>query len=420
MKIILSYLFLQLILWNSTTIHAQIGIGTITPNASSALDIVSETKGLLIPRLTTIQKEAIKLPATGLMIFNTTVNDCQINVGTPEIPKWTGMKSQEGTTALSVTQGNLVSTSSTVDVLIEGMTISPPAGTYMILFDGQMSSNKSFSTDQGATGVDTLYTQLLSYPGGMSHALVFGNDEVLSPGVYDVSGAPSIAGKLTLDGNDDPNSLFIIRGTGAFTTGASTVVELIKGADAKNVFWLSAGAMSTGADTTMKGTMIANSNAIALGPNTKLEGRMFSTIGALTMGAGSVVSKPTGISSSIDLGVLQSFAMFTKSGAISGCAGCAVTGDVGTGAGAATDFNGITGTVFPPGTTSEPTIKTYTVYKKGIEVPYSSRSFNMSSAVVNLQAMIVVADGDSIEIRWKVDSGDATIGNRTLSLLRTF
>ena len=49
-----------------------IGIGTNTPNASALLDISSTTKGLLIPRMTTTQMNAIATPAAGLLIFNTT------------------------------------------------------------------------------------------------------------------------------------------------------------------------------------------------------------------------------------------------------------------------------------------------------------------------------------------------------------
>src|SRR5215218_4090660 len=47
------------------------GIGTTTPNASSILDMVSTSKGLLIPRMTKVQRDAIGSPATGLMIFQT-------------------------------------------------------------------------------------------------------------------------------------------------------------------------------------------------------------------------------------------------------------------------------------------------------------------------------------------------------------
>ncbi len=47
------------------------GIGTTFPNASSLLDITSTTKGILIPRMTQAQRNAISSPATGLMIFQT-------------------------------------------------------------------------------------------------------------------------------------------------------------------------------------------------------------------------------------------------------------------------------------------------------------------------------------------------------------
>ena len=51
--------------------YAQVGVGTTTPDASSALDITSTTKGLLIPRMTAAQRDAISSPAIGLMIYQT-------------------------------------------------------------------------------------------------------------------------------------------------------------------------------------------------------------------------------------------------------------------------------------------------------------------------------------------------------------
>jgi len=55
----------------TATTYAQVGVGTTTPDASSALDITSTTKGLLIPRITENQRDAISSPATGLMIYQT-------------------------------------------------------------------------------------------------------------------------------------------------------------------------------------------------------------------------------------------------------------------------------------------------------------------------------------------------------------
>lgn len=64
------FTFLAAIVLTATT-YAQVGIGTTTPNASSALDITSTTKGLLIPRMTETQRDAISQAATGLMIYQT-------------------------------------------------------------------------------------------------------------------------------------------------------------------------------------------------------------------------------------------------------------------------------------------------------------------------------------------------------------
>ena len=51
--------------------YAQVGINTNNPDASSALEIESTTGGILIPRLTETQRDAISAPATGLMIYQT-------------------------------------------------------------------------------------------------------------------------------------------------------------------------------------------------------------------------------------------------------------------------------------------------------------------------------------------------------------
>ena len=59
----------------------NVGIGTTTPAASAVLDLNSTTKGLLPPRMTTAQRDAIASPAAGLIIFNTTTNSVQLYNG---------------------------------------------------------------------------------------------------------------------------------------------------------------------------------------------------------------------------------------------------------------------------------------------------------------------------------------------------
>jgi hypothetical protein len=52
----------------------NVAIGTTEPDPLAILDLYSEEKGLLIPRLTTAQRNAMPDPAAGLMIFNTSEN----------------------------------------------------------------------------------------------------------------------------------------------------------------------------------------------------------------------------------------------------------------------------------------------------------------------------------------------------------
>ena len=95
-KIILTgYLILSL----AFQVFAQVAInldGT-PPNGSAMLDIQSTAKGLLAPRLTTVQRNAISNPATGLTIFQTDgIPGLYYNSGTPAFPAWALVGSNAG------------------------------------------------------------------------------------------------------------------------------------------------------------------------------------------------------------------------------------------------------------------------------------------------------------------------------------
>ena len=53
----------------------KIGIGTVSPTA--VLEVSSTTSGMIIPRMTTTQRDAISSPTNGEMIYNTTLNKFQ-------------------------------------------------------------------------------------------------------------------------------------------------------------------------------------------------------------------------------------------------------------------------------------------------------------------------------------------------------
>ena len=60
----------------STVSFAQVGIGTTNPETSSALDVYSNNKGLLIPRValsSSTDTATISMPVNGLLVYNTAV-----------------------------------------------------------------------------------------------------------------------------------------------------------------------------------------------------------------------------------------------------------------------------------------------------------------------------------------------------------
>jgi hypothetical protein len=54
----------------------SVGIGTAAPNASAILDLTSTTRALLIPRMTTTQRDALTA-VNGMLIYNSTLNKFQ-------------------------------------------------------------------------------------------------------------------------------------------------------------------------------------------------------------------------------------------------------------------------------------------------------------------------------------------------------
>ena len=52
----------------------NVGIGTNSPDNSAILDLTSVNKGILIPRMTTLQRLAIPAPATGLLVYDADLN----------------------------------------------------------------------------------------------------------------------------------------------------------------------------------------------------------------------------------------------------------------------------------------------------------------------------------------------------------
>ena len=90
------------------TNEGKFAIGTTTPDATSILDLTSTTLGVLLPRMTTTQKNAIISPANGLLLYDSTLN--KLNVYESSAWKNLGDGIYNGSGSLSssttVSQGN--------------------------------------------------------------------------------------------------------------------------------------------------------------------------------------------------------------------------------------------------------------------------------------------------------------------------
>jgi len=124
----------------------NVGIGTSSPSASALLDVSSTTKGALMPRMTTTQRDAISSPATGLELFNTTTNSKQIYDGTrwveaahPLYKVYTALLTQSGTSAPTATV--LENTLGGTVVWTRDL-----AGQYTATLSGAFTSGKTFFT----------------------------------------------------------------------------------------------------------------------------------------------------------------------------------------------------------------------------------------------------------------------------------
>ena len=200
-----------------------------------------------------------------------------------------------------------------------------------------MYSQDSF-TAICATDVTNAYNELHTTAATVSnHTAVFGNGEILSAGVYEIPGASSIAGSLTLNGQGNSNAIFIFKVGGAFTSGANAQIILTNGASVNNVFWITEGAISFASNVSAKGTFIAQNGAISFDAWAVLEGRALTLSGAITTYE-NFINIPPAPAEGPDMGTAANFILFTTVGAITNTGTTILMGSIGTNAGAITGF----------------------------------------------------------------------------------
>ena len=116
---------------------------------------------------------------------------------------------------------------------------------------------------------------------------------IYTAGIYSIGEAVTMGLTLTLDAQNNPDAIFIFKVTGAFSAAAGTKILLTNGALAKNIFFNVDGAISFGAEVSMKGNFLSMAGAIAMAAGAKLEGRALTNSGAVSLNQNLVMSAYT-------------------------------------------------------------------------------------------------------------------------------
>lgn len=116
--------------------------------------------------------------------------------------------------------------------------------------------------------------------------------QTLNHGNYDSqTGTFGITGTLVLDGQGDPNSVWIFKTASTLITASSSNVSLINGASACNIFWQVGSSATLGTNSTLRGTVMALSS-ITLTTNATLVGRALARNASVTLDSNTVDASP--------------------------------------------------------------------------------------------------------------------------------
>ena len=102
-------------------------------------------------------------------------------------------------------------------------------------------------------------------------------------GVYNSGGFTlSIAGTVTLDGQNDPSSVWIFQATSDLVTASASTVAFVNGAQPCNVFWQVTSSATLGSGSSFVGTILANTS-VTMANGVVMNGRALARTGDVTL-----------------------------------------------------------------------------------------------------------------------------------------
>lgn len=156
-------------------------------------------------------------------------------------------------------------------------------GTSLTGFPPGTSGSQQITTAQALqaqTDLATAYNAAVSQSGSTVSGDLGG--QTLVAGVYTSASSLGLTGTLVLDGQGDPNAVFIFRMGSTLTTASASNVSLINGAQACNVFWQVGSSATLGTNSHLVGNVLALSS-ITLNTGVSVTGRVLARNGAVTL-----------------------------------------------------------------------------------------------------------------------------------------
>jgi hypothetical protein len=111
----------------------------------------------------------------------------------------------------------------------------------------------------------------------------------LTPGLYKSTSTLGITGVLRLDGQGNPNAVFIFQVGSGLTTASGSQVILQGGAQAANIFWQVGSSATLGTNSIFNGTILAQAS-VTLATGAALNGRALARTAAVTLDSNTILN----------------------------------------------------------------------------------------------------------------------------------
>ncbi len=125
----------------------------------------------------------------------------------------------------------------------------------------------------------------------------------LTPGVYNGSGSLSLSGGLTLDALGNSNAVWIFQTSTSLITASSSRINLINGAQARNIFWEVGSSATLGTYSDFSGSILALTS-ISLNTGAMLKGQALARNGTVTMDYNTISVPEPGSTMLVCIGLL--------------------------------------------------------------------------------------------------------------------